>query len=99
MTKKCDEYKIVISRLRELEGENEQKLAKERAAIEKDKKELVVLKDEEARRVQQLAKEKSEFEDTMRRKEEEQLLKLEEENAKLASEYNKQYTKREEDLQ
>jgi hypothetical protein len=98
MTKKCDDYKITISILQEFKGEKEQELAKEKAAIERDREELDVLKEEEARHKKQLAKEKSEFEDMMRRKEAEQLLKLQEEKSKLASKYNKQYTKRVEDL-
>jgi hypothetical protein len=98
MTKKCNDYKIAISILKKLEEEKEQESAKEKAAIQKDREELDVLKEEEARRQQQLAKEKSEFEDMMRSKEAEQLLKLKDEKVKLASEYNKQYTKQVEDL-
>src|SRR4051794_15297207 len=94
MTKKCDDYKIGISMLRTLEAEKEQELAKEKAAIGKERKELDIWKEEEARHKQQLTKEKSEFEDMMRRKKEEQILKLQEEKAKLESEYNNQYTKR-----
>jgi len=99
VTETCSDYRIVINNLRQFGAEKEQELANEVAAIEKDGKELDVLKEEVARHKQQLAGEKSEFEDMMRTKEAEQLLKLQEEKAKLESEYNKRYAKRVEDLE
>ncbi|RDL35986.1 Uncharacterized protein BP5553_06598 [Venustampulla echinocandica] len=99
MTKKCSDYSIVISSLQKFEGEKRQELDKEAATIKKDRKELDVLKEEVARHKQQLAEEKREFEDMIRTKEAEQLLKLQEEKAKLATEHNKKYDKRVEELE
>lgn len=98
MTKRYNNYRIVISSLRNIGGEKEQELAEEEAAIKRDRKELDVLREEVIRNKQQLAKEKSEFKDIIRIKEAQQLLRLQEEKAKLKSEHNKQYTKRIEDL-
>lgn len=98
MTKMCSDYRTTITSLQRIEGEKEQELAKEMAAIEEDRRKLSVLKEEAARREQRLAEEKSEFEDMTRRKEAEQLFNLKEEKAKLESEYKRQYAKRVEDL-
>ena len=99
MMEKCSDYRIVISNLREFEGEKEREVAKRMAAVDEDRKELGVLKEKAARHMQQFAEEKSEFEDMMRTKEAEQVLKLQEEKAKLEREHNKQYAKRVEDLE
>jgi hypothetical protein len=98
MTTMCDDYRITITSLQRIEGEKERKLAKEIAAIQEDRRELDVMKEEADRHKQQLVEEKIEFEDIMRRKEAEQLLNLQEEKGKFESEYKRQHAKQVEDL-
>lgn len=97
-TKKCSDYRDVIATLKNLKGEEEQELTKELASVEKDRKELAVLKAEVAIQKQQLAEEKSKFQDMMKTKEADQLLQLQKEKAKLESHSQKQYAKQVEDL-
>jgi chromosome segregation ATPase len=99
MTEKCSDYRIVINKLREFEGEKERELATEVAAIDEDRKELDFLKEQAARQMQQFVEEKREFEDMKRTKEAEQVLKLQEKKAELEREHNKQYDKRVADLE
>jgi chromosome segregation ATPase len=98
MTTMCSDYRTTITSLQRHERDKEQELAKESAAIEMDRTNLDVMKEEVDRHNQQLAEEKIEFIDMMRRKEAEQLSSLQEEKAKFESEYQKQYAKRVEDL-
>ena len=49
MTKKCNDYKIVINSFWDIEREKERELAKETVAINEDRKEINVWKEEVAR--------------------------------------------------
>ena len=97
-TKLCEDYRIAITTLQRLDGDKEQTVAKKMAAIEEDRRELDVLKEDAAKHKQRLAEEKIAFEEMTRKKEAEQLLKLKEEKAKLETVYKNQFAKRVEEL-